>query len=229
MWEVLLQLDVKMPLNNASLIPVFINERHRGEPHKLHDEANFPGSWIPLDAVESDDVRVAAACLGPPLSQELLIDEILTRLPVDTAVCFRAVCRAWNEALASDYFVTAHAARAASACHLEIIFFSPTVRGVAMSFYACSIPVNGGAPPTVSVRQVCARGEAAASAAAVRQRWPAAEAEPTTVNRPGLFGGAGPRQRRRSSPAARSTWPRRGEPARVRHGSASAARQSSRR
>ncbi|KAE8780623.1 hypothetical protein D1007_46203 [Hordeum vulgare] len=117
-------------------------------PHKLHDEANFPGSWIPLDAVESDDVRVAAACL-----QELLIDEILTRLPVDTAVCFRAVCRAWNEALASDNFVAAHAARAASACQPEIIFFSPTVRGVATSFYACSIPVNGGAQPTVSVRQ----------------------------------------------------------------------------
>ncbi|KAE8782523.1 hypothetical protein D1007_44192 [Hordeum vulgare] len=125
-------------------------------PHKLHDEANFPGSWIPLDAVESDDVRVAAACL-----QELLIDEILTRLPVDTAVCFRAVCRAWNEALASDNFIAAHAARAASACHPEIIFFSPTVRGVATSFYACSIPVNGGAQPTVSVRQVLTAGDLA--------------------------------------------------------------------
>ncbi|KAE8820110.1 hypothetical protein D1007_01809 [Hordeum vulgare] len=129
--------------------------------HKLHDEANFPGSWIPLDAVESDDVRVAAACLGPPLSQELLIDEILTRLPVDTTVCFRAVYQAWNEALASDNFVAAHAARAASACHPEIIFFSPTVRGVATSFYACSIPVNGDAQLTVSVRQVLTAGDLA--------------------------------------------------------------------
>ncbi|XBI83717.1 hypothetical protein VPH35_092187 [Triticum aestivum] len=83
----------------------------------------------------------------PSLNQELIVDEILTRLPVAAVVRCRSVCRAWNAALASDHFVAAHAARAAAARHPEIVFFSPTERGVATSFYACSLPVDGDAPP----------------------------------------------------------------------------------
>ncbi|XP_073355425.1 uncharacterized protein [Aegilops tauschii subsp. strangulata] len=79
----------------------------------------------------------------PPPNQELIVDEILTRLPVAAAVRCRSVCRAWNADLASDHFV-------AAARHPEIVFFSPTERGVATSFYACSLPVDGGAAPSTA-------------------------------------------------------------------------------
>ncbi|KAE8771269.1 hypothetical protein D1007_56867 [Hordeum vulgare] len=98
----------------------------------------------------------------PPLNQELIVDEILTRLPVAAAVRCRSVCRAWNAALASGHFVAAHAARAAAAAarHPEIVFFPPTERGVATSFYACSLPVDGGAAPTTA-RQLLTVGNLA--------------------------------------------------------------------
>uniref|UniRef100_A0A0D3G2K2 Uncharacterized protein n=1 Tax=Oryza barthii TaxID=65489 RepID=A0A0D3G2K2_9ORYZ len=52
---------------------------------------------------------------SPPTStspDHLLVDEILTRLPIATAVRLRAVSRDWNAALTSDHFILAHRARA---------------------------------------------------------------------------------------------------------------------
>ncbi|XP_020187531.1 putative F-box/kelch-repeat protein At1g12870 [Aegilops tauschii subsp. strangulata] len=98
---------------------------------------------------------------SPPLNQELIVDEILTRLPVAAAVRCRSVCRAWNAALASGHFVAAHAARAAAARHPEIVFFSPTEKGVATSFYACSLPEDGDAPPAAAARKLLSVGNLA--------------------------------------------------------------------
>ncbi|CAM0948944.1 unnamed protein product [Alopecurus aequalis] len=86
----------------------------------------------------------------PPVHGELLVDEILTRLPIAAAVRCRAVCREWHAALTSDHFVAAHAAKTAAARHPEIFFFSPTGRGTATSFYACPLRVDGGAPVTAA-------------------------------------------------------------------------------
>jgi hypothetical protein len=81
----------------------------------------------------------------PRLHGGLLVDEILTRLPVAAAVRFRAVCKEWHAALTSDHFVAAHAARATAARQPEIVFFSPTRRGTTTTFYVCSLPADGGA------------------------------------------------------------------------------------
>ncbi|XP_044378889.1 uncharacterized protein [Triticum aestivum] len=84
-----------------------------------------------------------------------------SRLPVAAAVRCRSVCRAWNAALASGHFVAAHAARAAAARHPEIVFFSPTEKGVATSFYACSLPEDGDAPPAAAARKLLSVGNLA--------------------------------------------------------------------
>jgi hypothetical protein len=63
------------------------------------------------------------------LPDDLLVDEILTRVPALTAVRCRLVCRAWRDALTSERFAHAHrAARAAAAHHPEIVFFAPARR-----------------------------------------------------------------------------------------------------
>ncbi|KAM0912529.1 hypothetical protein ACQ4PT_012737 [Festuca glaucescens] len=83
--------------------------------------------------------------------------EILTRLPAVAAVRFRSVCRAWNEALTSDHFVAAHAARAAAARQPEILFFPPA-EGSSTSFYTCSLPPDGeGSPPAAARRLLTVR------------------------------------------------------------------------
>ena len=96
----------------------------------------------------------------PRLHDELLFDEILTRLPIAAAVRFRMVCREWHVALTSAHFVAAHAARAAATQRPEIVFFSPTARGTATSFYACSLPADGRTPVTTA-RQLLAVGDLA--------------------------------------------------------------------
>uniref|UniRef100_A0A0E0M4L7 F-box domain-containing protein n=1 Tax=Oryza punctata TaxID=4537 RepID=A0A0E0M4L7_ORYPU len=89
-------------------------------------------------------LRRSESC-GQPLG-ELLVDEILTRLPIAAAVRFRAVCREWNAALTSDHFIRAHRARAAAARHPELLFFAPgDSGGHTTSFYACSLR-DGEAP-----------------------------------------------------------------------------------
>ncbi|CAM0909062.1 unnamed protein product [Alopecurus aequalis] len=76
----------------------------------------------------------------PWLPLDLLIDEVLTRLPSVTVVRSRLVCRAWNVALTSDHFLAAHAAK-----HPPEILFFPPAEGPATSFYACSLPPAAGA------------------------------------------------------------------------------------
>ncbi|CAM0952903.1 unnamed protein product [Alopecurus aequalis] len=92
-----------------------------------------------------------------PVRGELLVDEILTRLPIAAAVRFRAVCREWHAALTSDHFITVQAARARAARHPEIISFSPTA-GSSTSFYACSLPVDDGGAPAATARKLLTVG-----------------------------------------------------------------------
>ncbi|KAM0899374.1 hypothetical protein ACQ4PT_021259 [Festuca glaucescens] len=77
------------------------------------------------------------------LPDDLVTDEILTRLPAAAAARFREVCRAWNAAITSDHFVAAHARRAA-ARQPETLFF-PSAEGPSTSFYTCSVAQAGGA------------------------------------------------------------------------------------
>ncbi|KAF8706518.1 hypothetical protein HU200_030795 [Digitaria exilis] len=91
--------------------------------------------------------------LAPPRRlhhDELLVDEILTRLPVAAAVRFRLVCRAWNKALTSDHFLKAHHARLAAARQPELLFLlpPPAANGTAASLYACSL--RDGEPPSAA-------------------------------------------------------------------------------
>jgi hypothetical protein len=74
-------------------------------------------------------------------------------------VRFRSVCREWHAALTSDHFVAAHAARAAAARQPEILFFSPTGPGTATSFYAFSLPVDRGASPVATPRELLTVGD----------------------------------------------------------------------
>ncbi|XP_052154603.1 uncharacterized protein LOC127772689 [Oryza glaberrima] len=88
---------------------------------------------------------------SPPTStspDHLLVDEILTRLPIATAVRLRAVSRDWNAALTSDHFILAHRARAAAARHPELLFFAPPDHRNTTTFYACSL--RGGEPPAAA-------------------------------------------------------------------------------
>uniref|UniRef100_A0A0D3HA38 F-box domain-containing protein n=1 Tax=Oryza barthii TaxID=65489 RepID=A0A0D3HA38_9ORYZ len=96
-----------------------------------------------------------------PPRGELLVDEILTRLPIAAAVRFRAVCRQWNAALPSDHFILAHRARAAAARHRhpELLFFAPGAAfagGRATSFYACSLRDGDceAPPPPAAAREL---------------------------------------------------------------------------
>ncbi|PUZ43672.1 hypothetical protein GQ55_8G026600 [Panicum hallii var. hallii] len=85
--------------------------------------------------------------LGQPrLQDELLVDEILTRLPPAAAARCRAVCRAWNAALTSEHFILAHRARSAAARHPELVFFVPAgAAGTTTSLYTCTLR-DGEAP-----------------------------------------------------------------------------------
>lgn len=94
----------------------------------------------------------------PRLHGELLVQEILTRLLIAAAVRFQAVCRDWHAALTSNHFVDAQAARTAAARPPEIVFFSPTGPDTATSFYACSLPVDGGAATVTAARELLTVG-----------------------------------------------------------------------
>lgn len=81
----------------------------------------------------------------PRLHDELVVDKILTRLPVAAAVRFRAVCRAWNKALTSDAFLhlQTHRGRLAAAARQqqpELLFLVPAAAGQkSASLYACRL------------------------------------------------------------------------------------------
>ena len=99
-----------------------------------------------------------------PPRGELLVDEILTRLPIAAAVRFRAVCRQWNAALTSDHFILAHRARAAAARHRhpELLFIAPGAAFAGGRATSSSAPSPASPPPTPCVRR--RRAEASRSA-----------------------------------------------------------------
>jgi hypothetical protein len=76
----------------------------------------------------------------PFLPSEVILEQILTRVPAAATLRFRAVCREWRATLTSDHFVRAHqAVRAAAQPPLEIVFFAPTTAGstsTTTSFYS---------------------------------------------------------------------------------------------
>ncbi|KAL5201123.1 hypothetical protein ABZP36_035477 [Zizania latifolia] len=80
------------------------------------------------------------------LPDELVIENILTRVPPAAVVRLRAVCRTWRSALTSDRFVCAHRdhSRAATGdSQPEIVFFAPAAAGNAAAFYACKLAPDG--------------------------------------------------------------------------------------
>ncbi|RLN07771.1 hypothetical protein C2845_PM11G01200 [Panicum miliaceum] len=64
---------------------------------------------------------------APSLPDEVIVERILTRAPAAATVRFRAACRGWRAALASDHFVQAYQAVGAAAQPQppEIFFFAP--------------------------------------------------------------------------------------------------------
>uniref|UniRef100_I1PRX5 F-box associated beta-propeller type 3 domain-containing protein n=1 Tax=Oryza glaberrima TaxID=4538 RepID=I1PRX5_ORYGL len=106
------------------------------------------------DSSPPDAKRLRRSPPSPSSSSpdHLLVDEILTRLPIAAAVRLPAVSRDWNAALTSDYFILAHRARAAAARrHPELLFFAPPEPRKTSStttFYACSL--RGGEAPAAA-------------------------------------------------------------------------------
>ncbi|KAG2559980.1 hypothetical protein PVAP13_8KG032900 [Panicum virgatum] len=101
----------------------------------------------------------------PRLHDELLVDEILTRLPPAAAGRCRAVCRAWNAALTSEHFVLAHRAGSAAARHPELLFFVPA--GATTSMYTCTL--RGGEAPRAA-RELLTVGDLCAEHAVLPPR-----------------------------------------------------------
>ncbi|CAD6251454.1 unnamed protein product [Miscanthus lutarioriparius] len=81
-----------------------------------------------------------AAVVTPPIQpNEVILEQILTRVPAAATIRLRAVCREWRTALTSDHFVRAHQAvvRAAAQLPPEIVFFAPAAAGsTTTSFYS---------------------------------------------------------------------------------------------
>jgi F-box interacting protein len=74
---------------------------------------------------------------APLLPDEVIVNHILTRVPAIDTVRFRAVCREWRAAIASDHFGQAYqAVRAAAAQPPEIIFFAPGAAAGSTTFYS---------------------------------------------------------------------------------------------
>ena len=84
------------------------------------------------------------------LHDNLIFDEIVTRLPPSDVARCRAVCRAWHTALTSDDFARAYGAAksAAAARQPELLFFAPAADASASTsttLYTCALR-NGEAP-----------------------------------------------------------------------------------
>ncbi|KAL6639272.1 hypothetical protein ACP70R_023002 [Stipagrostis hirtigluma subsp. patula] len=106
--------------------------------------------------------RHGQAPVAPLLPEDVIAEQILTRVPAAATVRFRAVCRAWRAALASDHFVRAHhAIRAAAQPRPEIVFFAPAAANpTATAFYSFKLPL------TTTQRNGSSSGEAPAVASA---------------------------------------------------------------
>ncbi|CAL4889235.1 unnamed protein product [Urochloa decumbens] len=75
---------------------------------------------------------------APVLPDEVIVEQILTRVPAADTVRFQAVCRPWRAALTSDHFVHAYQAvrtAAAAAQPPEIVFFTRAAAG-STAFYS---------------------------------------------------------------------------------------------
>ncbi|KAK3152471.1 hypothetical protein QOZ80_2BG0159300 [Eleusine coracana subsp. coracana] len=83
---------------------------------------------------------------APLLPDDVIVEQILTRVPAAAAVRFQAVCRAWRAALTSDHFVQAHRRTfVRSDAHPEIVFFAPkpNSRGSrSTAFYKCKLELT---------------------------------------------------------------------------------------
>lgn len=96
----------------------------------------------PRPSKRSRHFQEARAPVVPPpfLPNEVILEQILTRVPAADTIRFRAVCREWRAALTSDHFVRAHQAvvrAAAQPPSPEIVFFAPTAAGsTTTSFYS---------------------------------------------------------------------------------------------
>jgi hypothetical protein len=96
---------------------------------------------------------------APVVPNEVILDNILTRVPAAATIRFQAVCRDWRAALTSDHFAQARQnVRAAAAHPPEIVFLAPaaTASSTASStaFYSCSVksttPQNGSSSPAAA-------------------------------------------------------------------------------
>jgi hypothetical protein len=45
---------------------------------------------------------------NPELSEEIIVEEILVRLPVKSLVRFKSVCKAWRATISDPIFIRAH-------------------------------------------------------------------------------------------------------------------------
>ncbi|GJM90581.1 hypothetical protein PR202_ga06879 [Eleusine coracana subsp. coracana] len=109
------------------------------------DHASHAVSRVP-HVVVAAATTVQDASPAPVLPHDVIVDQILTRVPAAAAaVRFRAVCRAWHAALTSDHFVQAHHHTFVrdDDAHPEIVFFSPRpdfTTGTA--FYTCKLELT---------------------------------------------------------------------------------------
>ncbi|CAN6230821.1 unnamed protein product [Urochloa humidicola] len=93
---------------------------------------------------------------APLLPDDVIVEQILTRVPAADTICFQAVCRSWRAALTSDHFVRAYQAvrSAAAAQPPEIAFFAPAATSGSTAFYSSRLndPTthqnNGSSPVT---------------------------------------------------------------------------------
>ncbi|CAN6243550.1 unnamed protein product [Urochloa humidicola] len=92
---------------------------------------------------------------APLLPDDMIVEQVLTRVPAADTICFQAVCRSWRAAITSDHFIRVYQAvrSAAAAQPLEIVFFAPAATG-STAFYSSRLndPTthqnNGSSPAT---------------------------------------------------------------------------------
>ncbi|CAL4970661.1 unnamed protein product [Urochloa decumbens] len=103
--------------------------------------------------------------VAPVLPDEVIVEQILTRVPAADTVRFQAVCRAWRAALTSDHFVHAYQAvrtAAAAAQPPEIVFFTRAAAG-STAFYSSRLkpttpPRNCSPAPAPAARELVTVG-----------------------------------------------------------------------
>ncbi|KAL6888265.1 hypothetical protein ACP4OV_009291 [Aristida adscensionis] len=98
-----------------------------------------------------------APAVPPQLPEDVVLEQILTRVPAAATVRLRAVCRAWRAALTSDHFVRAYRAIRAAAGHPpEIAFFAPAAAcPTSTTFYSYKLTQqNGSSSAAAAAREL---------------------------------------------------------------------------